>query len=134
MKPVFTSESGTVKSLSNYFLQEFNEGRITDIANSQVLEEATEEEINGVASLAERCLRLHGEERPTMKQVETELQTLRTKRMNSSQPDLRNGEQMQPRSLTQRSRSARKLSAQLEGSQRRYSLEAEFLSSASLPR
>ena len=103
-KPVFTSESGTVKSLSNYFLQEFNEGRITDIANSQVLEEAPE--INDVASLAERCLRLHGEERPTMKQVETELQTLRAKRMNSSQPDPRNGEHMQPRSLTQRSRSA----------------------------
>ncbi|XP_045089925.1 wall-associated receptor kinase 5 [Aegilops tauschii subsp. strangulata] len=134
MKPIFTSESGTVKSLSNYFLQEFNEGRITDIANSQVLEEATEEEINGVASLAQRCLRLHGEERPTMKQVETELQTLRAKRMNSSQPDPRNGEHMQPRSLTQRSRSARQLSAQPGGSQRRYSLEAEFLSSASLPR
>ena len=134
MKPVFTSESGTVKSLSNYFLQEFNEGRITDIANSQVLEEATEEEINGVASLAERCLRLHGEERPTMKQVETELQTLRTERMNSSQHDLRNGEQMQPRSLTRMSRSARQLSAQPGGSQQRYSLEAEFLSSASLPR
>ncbi|XBI69126.1 hypothetical protein VPH35_048238 [Triticum aestivum] len=124
MKPVFTCESGT----------EFNEGRITDIANSQVLEEATEEEINGVASLAERCLRLHGEERPTMKQVETELQTLRTKRMNSSQPDPRSGEQMQPRSLTQRSRYARQLSAQPGDSQRRYSLEAEFLSSSSLPR
>ncbi|VAH86265.1 unnamed protein product [Triticum turgidum subsp. durum] len=56
MKSVFTSESGTVKSLSNYFLQDFNEGRITDIVNSQVLEEATEEEIDSVASLAERCL------------------------------------------------------------------------------
>ena len=134
MKPVFTSESGTVKSLSNYFLQEFNEGRITDIFNSQVLEEATEEEVNSVASLAERCLRLHGEEIPTMKQVETELQTLRTKRMNSSQPDPRNGEQMQPRSLSGRSRSSRQSSVWPGGSQRRYSLEAEFLSSASLPR
>ena len=131
-KPVFTSESGTIKSLSNYFLQEFNEGRITDIANSQVLEEAPE--INDVASLAERCLRLHGEERPTMKQVETELHTLRTKRMNSSQPDPRNGEQMQPRPLTRRSRSSRQSSVRPGGSQRRYSMEAEFLSSASLPR
>ncbi|XP_073352131.1 wall-associated receptor kinase-like 8 [Aegilops tauschii subsp. strangulata] len=34
MKPVFTSESGTVKSLSNYFLQEFNEGRITGLSAS----------------------------------------------------------------------------------------------------
>uniref|UniRef100_M8ASV7 Wall-associated receptor kinase 5 n=1 Tax=Aegilops tauschii TaxID=37682 RepID=M8ASV7_AEGTA len=134
MKPVFSSESGTIKGLSNYFLQEFNEGRITGIANSQVIEEATEEEISTVASLAERCLRLHGEERPTMKQVETELQTLRTKRMNSSQPDPSYGEQMQARPLTQRSRSSRQSSVRPGGSQRRYSLEAEFLSSASLPR
>ncbi|XP_048527562.1 wall-associated receptor kinase-like 22 [Triticum urartu] len=133
-KPVFTSESGTIKGLSSYFLQEFSEGRITGIVSSQVLEEATEEEINGVASLAERCLSLRGEERPTMKQVETELQTLRTKRMNSSQPDPRNGEQMQARPLTRRSRSSRQSSVWPGGSQRRYSLEAEFLSSASLPR
>ncbi|VAH70105.1 unnamed protein product [Triticum turgidum subsp. durum] len=133
-KPVFTSESGTIMGLSSYFLQEYSEGRITGTVCSQVLEEATEEEINGVASLAERCLRLHGEERPTMKQVETELQTLRAKQMESSQADPRNGEQMQPRSLTQRSRSARQLYAQPGGSQRHYSLEAEFLSSASLPR
>ncbi|KAF7033807.1 hypothetical protein CFC21_044886 [Triticum aestivum] len=66
-KPVFTSESGTIMGLSSYFLQEFSEGRIMGIVSSQVLEEATEEEINDVASLAERCLRLHGEERPTMK-------------------------------------------------------------------
>ncbi|CAM0875463.1 unnamed protein product [Alopecurus aequalis] len=83
MKPVFTSESGTVQNLSNYFLQEFKEGRITSIVNSQVLAEATEEEIDCVANLAEVCLRLHGEERPTMKQVETELQSLRTKRMKN---------------------------------------------------
>ena len=66
-KPVFTSESGTIVGLSSYFLQEFSEGRIMGIVSSQVMEEATEEEINDVASLAERCLRLHGEERPTMK-------------------------------------------------------------------
>ncbi|CDJ26528.1 unnamed protein product [Triticum aestivum] len=57
MKPVFTSESGTVKSLSNYFLQEFNKGRITCIVNSHILVEATEEEINSVASLAEERVR-----------------------------------------------------------------------------
>ncbi|KAF7026430.1 hypothetical protein CFC21_038535 [Triticum aestivum] len=143
MKPVFTSESGTIMGLSSYFLQEFNEGRIKGIVNSQVLEEATEEEINGVASLAERCLRLSGEERPTMKQVETELQTLWAKQMDSSQVDTRNEEQRQPSSLTQRSRAARQSSAtelgkrvyvRPEDSQQRYSLEREFMSSASLPR
>jgi serine/threonine protein kinase len=144
MKPIFTSESGTVQNLSNYFLQEFKEGRITSIVNCHVLEEATEEEINRVASLAEVCLRLHGEERPTMKYVETELQTLVTKRVNSCQADPRNEDQMQRIPLSQRrARTVRQSStAELgvrvdvrsQGSQRCYSLEGDFMSSASLPR
>ncbi|CAM0907863.1 unnamed protein product [Alopecurus aequalis] len=143
MKPVFKSESGTIENLSNYFLQEFKEGRITSIVNSQVLEEATEEEINGIASLAEQCLRLSGEERPTMKQVETELQTLRTKQMSSCQAEPRNEERMRPRSLTRRTRSVfqssetelgARVGLQSGDSQRCYTLEGEFMSSASLPR
>ncbi|KAM3278948.1 hypothetical protein ACQJBY_046319 [Aegilops geniculata] len=138
MKPVFTSESGTVKSLSNYFLQEFKDGNITSIVDSQVLEEATEEEINSVACLAEVCLRLHGEERPTMKQVETELQTLRTKRVNSGQADPRNEDRMLPESQTQRRATAARQSSRTElgkrESRRCYSLECEFMASASLPR
>jgi serine/threonine protein kinase len=134
MKPIFTSESGTIKNLSNYFLQEFKEGRITGIVNSRVLEE----EINGVASLAELCLRLHGEERPTMKQVEMELQALLTKRVNSN-PIIE--EHMQPIPLTRRrARAACQSSAEELGGLRSgdnpqcYSLEKEFMLSASLPR
>lgn len=144
LKPVFTSESGTIQNLSNYFLQELKEGRITSIVDSQVLEEATEEEINGVSSLAELCLRLHGEERPTMKQVEMELQNLLTKRVNSCQADPSNEEKMQQIPLTRRrARTTRQSSAAELGervdmrsgdSQRCYSLEGEFMSSASLPR
>jgi serine/threonine protein kinase len=86
-KPVFTSDSGLVQNLSNYFRQALAEKDITDIVASQVISEATEEEIHSVASLAEMCLRPRGEERPTMKEVEMELQILRKKRlMNSCQP------------------------------------------------
>jgi serine/threonine protein kinase len=86
-KPVFTSDSGLVQNLSNYFRQALAEKDITDIVASQVISEATEEEIHSVASLAEMCLRPRGEERPTMKQVEMELQILRKKRlMNYCQP------------------------------------------------
>lgn len=104
MKPIFTSESGTTQNLSNYFLEKLKEGSVMGIVNSQVLEDATEEEINSVASLAESCLRLHGEERPTMKQVEMELQTLRTKSVNLYQAGPRNKERTQPGSLTTRRR------------------------------
>uniref|UniRef100_A0ACD5WL52 Uncharacterized protein n=1 Tax=Avena sativa TaxID=4498 RepID=A0ACD5WL52_AVESA len=135
MKPIFTSESGTVQNLSSYFVQELKEGRITSIVNSQVLEEATKEEINRVASLAEVCLRLHGEERPTMKHVETELQTLVTERVNSCQADPRNEEQMQPRTRATAARqsSAAELGGRV-GARSQGSFEGDFMSSASLPR
>ncbi|XBI33366.1 hypothetical protein VPH35_056703 [Triticum aestivum] len=140
MKPIITSESGTMQNLSNYFLRELSEGGIADILNSQVLEEATEEEIINVATLAERCLRLHGEERPTMKQVEVELQTLRTTRASSCQ-DPSNEEQTQPTLLTQGAEvdfqsSATELGCRvnLESSQGCYDLQQEFMESASLAR
>jgi serine/threonine protein kinase len=83
-KPVFTNETGTKQNLSNYFLWEKKMKPITEIVATQVLEEATEEEINIVASLAEKCLRLRHEERPTMKLVEMTLQFLRAERLNSN--------------------------------------------------
>jgi len=73
-KPVFTSNSGLVQNLSNYFLEALKNKEITNVVDSQVVEEATKEEISSVVSLAEMFLRLCGEERPTMKQVEMELQ------------------------------------------------------------
>uniref|UniRef100_A0A0E0DC49 Protein kinase domain-containing protein n=1 Tax=Oryza meridionalis TaxID=40149 RepID=A0A0E0DC49_9ORYZ len=56
---------------------------IKEIVAAQVREEATEKEIKCVGSLAEMCLRLRGEDRPTMKQVEMALQFFRTKRSMS---------------------------------------------------
>lgn len=50
---------------------------------TQVCQQATE--MHSVASLAEVCLRLRGEERPTMKEVEMTLQTMWLKRFKLSQ-------------------------------------------------
>ncbi|KAL6843006.1 hypothetical protein ACP4OV_027319 [Aristida adscensionis] len=94
-EPLFTSMSGSKQNLCNYFLLELKARPIEEIVASQVREEATEEEINSVASLAEVCLRLRGEERPTMKQVEMNLQFLRAKRLNSCLSAPENAE-MQP--------------------------------------
>ncbi|XP_047070354.1 wall-associated receptor kinase 4-like [Lolium rigidum] len=94
-EPIFTSDSGLKQNLSNYFLWEMREKPLADIVAAQVLGEATSEEINDVASLAETCLRLRGVERPTMKQVEVKLQHIRSKRLRSSQVAV-TSEDMQP--------------------------------------
>ena len=118
----------------------------TEIVAAKVLEEATQEEIEKVASLAEMCLRLRGEERPTMKQVDITLQLLLAERMNSSQSDTGDDEQDIQPLLTRRNVVASRrqsLTIELDDGanaatpQRSYngwSLEREFLSSASLPR
>ncbi|CAN6275436.1 unnamed protein product [Urochloa humidicola] len=97
-EPIFTNETGSKQNLSNYFLWELKARPIKEIVATQVCEEATEEEINSVASLAEMCLRLNSGDRPTMKQVEMNLQVLRTKRSNSSRvvQDKSESEEMQP--------------------------------------
>uniref|UniRef100_A0A0E0KNY2 Protein kinase domain-containing protein n=1 Tax=Oryza punctata TaxID=4537 RepID=A0A0E0KNY2_ORYPU len=75
-EPVFTSEHGSKINLAGYFLQELKVRPLREIVVAHIYEEATEKEINNVASLAEMCLRPRCEERPTMKQVEMELQSL----------------------------------------------------------
>uniref|UniRef100_A0A452XI08 Protein kinase domain-containing protein n=1 Tax=Aegilops tauschii subsp. strangulata TaxID=200361 RepID=A0A452XI08_AEGTS len=95
-EPIFTTESGSKENLANYFLSEIKVRPIKEIVAAQICEEATEEEIKSVASLTEMCLRLRGEERPTMKEVEMTLQLLRTKRSNSCHASPENDEDMQP--------------------------------------
>jgi len=145
-EPVFTRESGIKQNLCNYFLSEMRTRSITEIVAADVLEEATQEEIEKVSSLAEMCLKLRGEERPTMKQVDITLQLLLAKRMNSSRSDTEDHEQDIQSLLTRRNVvTSRRQSLSIElddganaaAPQRSYngsSLEREFLSSASLPR
>ncbi|XP_062201231.1 wall-associated receptor kinase 5-like [Phragmites australis] len=95
-KPVFTSETGMKQNLANYFLGEQKVKPITGIVAPHVLKDTTEQEINMVASLAEKCLRLRGEERPTMKHVEMTLQLLRAERLNSCRDVLGNKQCTEP--------------------------------------
>ncbi|CAM0908792.1 unnamed protein product [Alopecurus aequalis] len=84
-KPVFSNADGDHQNLSSYFLSQIKLRPVREVVSTQVLQEANEDEINTVSSLAEMCLRLQGKERPTMKQVESTLQYLRTKRVAASQ-------------------------------------------------
>uniref|UniRef100_A0ACD5TAW0 Uncharacterized protein n=1 Tax=Avena sativa TaxID=4498 RepID=A0ACD5TAW0_AVESA len=95
-EPILTSETGSKQNLSNYFLWEKKGRPVTEIVAAQVLDEATEEEISSVASLAEMCLRLRGEDRPTMKQVEMALRVLQTERLKKCHMDPGNGQENEP--------------------------------------
>ncbi|KAG4200850.1 hypothetical protein ERO13_A05G239750v2 [Gossypium hirsutum] len=65
------------RNLSLYFVSVMKEERLLDIVDGRVLNDKNIEQLKEVATLARRCVRLKGEERPTMKEVVSELQGLR---------------------------------------------------------
>ncbi|KAK9004958.1 hypothetical protein V6N11_042408 [Hibiscus sabdariffa] len=64
------------RNLSLYFASVMKEGRLLDIIDGRVVDDGNIEQLKEVATLARRCVRLKGEERPSMKEVASELQGL----------------------------------------------------------
>ncbi|KAK4265725.1 hypothetical protein QN277_026742 [Acacia crassicarpa] len=62
------------KNLATYFASSMEEGSLLEVIDKRVLNQKNAELLNEVAFLARRCIRVHGEERPTMKEVATELE------------------------------------------------------------
>ncbi|XVF39222.1 hypothetical protein PTKIN_Ptkin01aG0018300 [Pterospermum kingtungense] len=65
------------RNLSMYFVSLMKEDRFLEILDRRVMNERTIKPLKEVAALARRCVRLKGEERPTMKEVASELEGLR---------------------------------------------------------
>ncbi|KAK0587338.1 hypothetical protein LWI29_021201 [Acer saccharum] len=65
------------RNLVKYFLFLLNEGCLFEILENGMVNDDNSEQIREVAELARRCLRVKGEERPTMKEVAMELEGLR---------------------------------------------------------
>uniref|UniRef100_A0A6N2KGX0 Protein kinase domain-containing protein n=1 Tax=Salix viminalis TaxID=40686 RepID=A0A6N2KGX0_SALVM len=65
----FTRSEEQGRSLATYFLMAMESNCLFDIIDPQVVKQGKKEELLMVASLARRCLRLNGKERPTMKEV-----------------------------------------------------------------
>ncbi|XP_057754245.1 wall-associated receptor kinase-like 1 [Arachis stenosperma] len=72
-KPISSSRTEEAKSLSHYFICSMEENRVFDIIDERVTKEGEKEHIIAVANLAYRCLELNGRNRPSMKEVASEL-------------------------------------------------------------
>jgi hypothetical protein len=109
-----------------------------EILDSQVVEEADQEEINDITSLTEACLRAKGGQRPTMK-VGMRLQFLRNKIMRAARYLPKNDEEIEPllrpnaRDLHARTNPVNAAHLTSQGVSG-FSLEHEFVSSIYLPR
>ncbi|KAL4271397.1 hypothetical protein GQ457_13G021870 [Hibiscus cannabinus] len=66
------------RNLAMHFASALKKDRLFGIIDHHVIAEENTAEIKEVAMLAERCLRVRGEERPSMKEVAMELDGLRT--------------------------------------------------------
>ncbi|KAJ7959213.1 Wall-associated receptor kinase [Quillaja saponaria] len=65
------------RSLAMYFLSYFKENCLFEVIESGIVDEGNIETVKEVARLATRCLKLKGEDRPSMKEVVMELEGLR---------------------------------------------------------
>jgi serine/threonine protein kinase len=91
-KPISFARSEEFHNLAMYFTVAFDEGRLLQVIDPPVVEEAGAEELYVIASLTRRCLNTKGDERPAMKEVALELEALRRTRSQHSQ---RGNEEMQ---------------------------------------
>ena len=64
------------EGLACHFRSAMKQNRLFEILDNQVVNEGQKEEIVAVAKLTERCLKLNGKKRPTMRQMEVDLEQL----------------------------------------------------------
>jgi serine/threonine protein kinase len=122
-------------SLVAHFMLLLNKDRLSEILDAQVSEEAGNE-ANKVAAIAAMCLRMKGEDRPTMRYVETKLHGLQSMESTTQgDPEMKEYLIGLRRMTFQRS-SDNAVHADKEGKRnsRRHSLEEAMLLSASLER
>lgn len=76
-KPISFDRPEEKRSLAMHFLSCLKEDRMFDVVQAGIMNEENKQEIKEVVVLAAKCLRLKGEERPSMKEVAMELEGLR---------------------------------------------------------
>ncbi|XVE80802.1 hypothetical protein DITRI_Ditri15bG0009500 [Diplodiscus trichospermus] len=80
-KVVSFERSEEKKVLAMYFVSLMKEGKLLEILDPRVLKDGNIEHLKEVAALAWKCVRVKGEERPTMKEVARELARMQVQAM-----------------------------------------------------
>ncbi|KAF0898471.1 hypothetical protein E2562_008073 [Oryza meyeriana var. granulata] len=122
------------EGLVAHFVTSFAEGNVVGMLDLQIMEEADVKAVEEVAALAVTCVKLRGEERPTMRQVEMALEGIQASRENASASGDISAEKFgESYNVARNSLSAQEGRSKKEGT-RQYSLEEEFLLSSRYPR
>ncbi|KAH6801420.1 hypothetical protein C2S52_001884 [Perilla frutescens var. hirtella] len=80
-RPVSLEKEEDERSLVTRFLASIEDNNVDMILDPQVLKQGGKEEVKAVVSLTRKCLYWQGKMRPTMKEVATELESLRLSQM-----------------------------------------------------
>jgi serine/threonine protein kinase len=75
-KPIFSVSQTETRSLATHFIILMEDNRLCDVLDARVKEGCQNEEVISVANLAKRCLNLNGKNRPTMREVTSELERI----------------------------------------------------------
>ncbi|KAF3339361.1 wall-associated receptor kinase-like 1 [Carex littledalei] len=76
-KPISLDRPTEIQGLAAYINMLFSQGQLAQMMEPYIIEEAGFEQIEAIGRLTNKCLSLKGEERPTMRIVATELESLR---------------------------------------------------------
>ncbi|CAN6373228.1 unnamed protein product [Urochloa humidicola] len=129
-KKPFSYLSSDGDGLASHFVNLLSEENLIQILDPQVIEEGGEE-VQQVAILAASCVKLRGEDRPTMRNVELTLERLQASKKNGENYMV--AKEFDDGSIGMSCPSTEEVQS-AEESSRRYSMEQELLMSARYPR
>ncbi|KAL3826136.1 hypothetical protein ACJIZ3_022165 [Penstemon smallii] len=76
-KPIDMERSQHERNLTTCFLMHMQENRLLQILEPRVVNEGSVEKLQAIGELVKRCLKMNGEDRPTMKEVVMEIEGYR---------------------------------------------------------
>ncbi|KAG8057761.1 hypothetical protein GUJ93_ZPchr0002g25862 [Zizania palustris] len=131
-KKPYSYRSPQDDGLVSHFTALLAQGDLVDLLDPQVMEEGGDEQVREVAVLAVACVKLKAEERPTMRQVEMTLESIRS---SPAKPHEVGTKKSKENHVTWSIPASEGTTSSIdEQSTRQYSLEEEYLLSSRYPR